>query len=225
MVQDVRWRRTPLVLFDRELPGIACDTVKVDGIWGGRLATEHLLGLGHERIAIIHGPRVRSTGVERLQGYLQALKRAGIRPDPSLIREGNFKQDSGRQLAQELLRLVPPPTALFCTNNLMTVGALQSVNEQKVRIPQDLSLVGYDDMEWWTLTHPPLTTVGQPVYDLGREALRLLLDQIGKPGRRRPHRIILKPELLVRESCAAPRASVQARSRGVGLRRRTRRQA
>ena len=220
MVREVRWRRIPLVLFDRELPGVATDTAKVDGVRGGRLATEHLLGLGHRRIAIIHGPVVRSTGAERLQGYLLALQAAGVRPDPALIREGNFKQDSGRELARQLLDLSPPPTALFCTNNLMTVGALQALGERGVRIPSDLSLVGYDDMEWWTLTHPPLTTVGQPVYDLGREAMRLLLEQIGAKGRRRPQRVVLKPELILRESCGPPPRKARStaacrRARGV----------
>jgi LacI family transcriptional regulator len=223
MVRDVRWRRIPLVLFDRELPGVATDLVKVDGVTGGRLATEHLLRLGHRRIAIIHGPVVRSTGAERLQGYLEALRAAGVRPDPALIQEGNFKQDSGRTGAQRLLALSPPPTALFCTNNLMTVGALQTLGEQGVRIPADLSLIGYDDMEWWTLTHPPLTTVGQPVYELGREAMRLLLAQIEAPGRRRAQRVVLKPELLARASCGPPRASTSnTPRRGAGLPRRTR---
>jgi LacI family transcriptional regulator len=205
-VRDVRWRRIPLVLFDRELPRLSTDTVKVDSVLGGRLATDYLLSLGHTRIAIIHGPVVRSTGAERLQGYLDALRAAGVRQDPALIREGNFKQDSGRDLARKLLNISPPPTALFCTNNLMTVGALQTLQERDVRIPADLSLVGYDDMEWWTLTHPPLTTVGQPVYDLGREAMRLLLGQIETDGRQRPQRVILKPELLTRESCGPPPA-------------------
>jgi LacI family transcriptional regulator len=226
-VRDVRWRRVPLVLFDRELSGIATDTVKVDGVLGGRLATQHLLDLGHRRIAIIHGPVVRSTGAERLQGYLEALKAAGIRPIPALIREGNFKQDSGRELARQLLHVSPAPTALFCTNNLMTVGALQTLGERGIRIPKDLSLVGYDDMEWWTLTHPPLTTVGQPVYDLGREAMRLLLEQIGAKGRRRPQRVVLKPELLVRDSCGPPphtRTTGNPRRRS-GLPRRTRERA
>jgi len=208
-VRDVRWRRIPLVLFDRELTGVAVDTVKVDSVLGGRLATEHLLRLGHRRIAIIHGPVVRSTGAERLQGYLEALEAAGVAPVPELIREGNFKQDSGRELARELLRVSRPPTALFCSNNLMTVGALQTLREQGVRIPTDLSLVGYDDMEWWTLTHPPLTTIGQPVYELGCEAMRLLLAQIGAPGRRRPRRVVLKPELLVRESGGPPRRTAE----------------
>jgi DNA-binding LacI/PurR family transcriptional regulator len=223
MVRDVRWRRIPLVLFDRELPGVATDLVKVDGVTGGRLATEHLLRLGHRRIAIIHGPVVRSTGAERLQGYLDALRAAGLQPDPTLIREGNFKQESGRVLARQLLALTPRPSALFCTNNLMTVGALQTLGEQGVRMPKDLSLIGYDDMEWWTLTHPPLTTVGQPVYELGREAMRLLLAQIEAPGRRRPQRVVLKPELLTRASCGPPRAPTSnAPRRGAGLPRRTR---
>jgi LacI family transcriptional regulator len=224
-VRDVRWRRIPLVLFDRELPRVAADTVKVDSVLGGRLATDHLLSLGHQRIAIIHGPVVRSTGAERLQGYLNSLQEAGMRPQPALIREGNFKADSGRELAQRLLDLSPPPTALFCTNNLMTVGALQTLGERGVRIPQDLSLVGYDDMEWWTLTHPPLTTVGQPVYELGREAMRLVLAQIQTPGRRRPQRVVLKPELILRNSCGPPRAATRGTRRsGVGIARHTRAQ-
>lgn len=222
-VRDVRWRRIPLVLFDRELPRVSTDTVKVDSVLGGRLATEHLLGLGHRRIAIIHGPMVRSTGAERLRGYLLALRAAGLRPEPALIREGNFKQDSGRELTRKLLDLSPPPTALFCTNNLMTVGAIQTLQERGVRIPTDLSLVGYDDMEWWTLTHPPLTTVGQPVYDLGREAMRLLLAQIEARSRRRPQRVVLKPELLTRESCGPPPPATSGAPRGrAGLSGRTR---
>ncbi len=209
-VREIQWQRIPLVLFDRELAGVATHVVKVDGVLGGRLATEHLLGLGHRRIAIIHGPRDRSTGIERLEGYLAALQAAAIHADPALIREGNFKQDSGRELTRQLLELSPPPTALFCTNNLMTVGALQTLRERGVRIPADLSLIGYDDMEWWTLTDPPLTTVGQPVYDLGREAMRMLLSQIGKEKARRPQRIVLKPELILRESCGPPPRGVRA---------------
>jgi DNA-binding LacI/PurR family transcriptional regulator len=207
-VREVRWRRIPLVLFDRELSGIAADTVKVDGVLGGRLATEHLLALGHRRIAIIHGPVQRSTGAERLRGSLEALRDHGITPDPALTREGNFKQDTGYRYTQALLDLTPPPTALFCANNLMTVGAIQALQDRKIRVPQDLSLIGYDDMEWWTLTHPPLTTVGQPVYDLGREAMRLLLAQIGSGVGRRRQRIVLKPELIIRASCGpAPEAA------------------
>ncbi|HSB82761.1 MAG TPA: LacI family DNA-binding transcriptional regulator [Candidatus Methylomirabilis sp.] len=217
MVRDIRWRRIPLVLFDRELPGATADIVKVDGVLGGRLATEHLLDFGHRRIAIIHGPLVRSTGGERLEGYLTALRAADVRPDPALIHEGNFKQDSGRELTRRLLELSPRPTALFCTNNLMTVGALQALREGRVRIPEDLSLVGYDDMEWWTLTQPPLTAVGQPVYDLGREAMRLLLAQIARKTARRPQRVVLKPELVLRDSCGAPPRLVRA----PGSRRRT----
>jgi LacI family transcriptional regulator len=108
----------------------------------------------------------------------------------------------------------------------MTVGALQTLGERGVRIPADLSLVGYDDMEWWTLTHPPLTTVGQPVYDLGREAMRLLLAQIEEYGSRRPQRVILKPELLTRESCGPPPptpSSAPQRSAGLVRRERARR--
>ncbi len=204
VVRDVRRERIPLVLFDRAWPGIAADTVTVDGMLGGRLATEHLLGLGHRRIAIIHGPSKRSTGSERLLGYLAALADAGIRAATELIREGDFKQDSGHRLAHELLGIAPRPTALFCTNNLMTVGALHALRELGLRIPRDLSLVGYDDMEWWTLTQPPLTTVGQPVYALGREAMRLLLERIGSRTGRRPRHVVLKPELIARESCGPP---------------------
>jgi DNA-binding LacI/PurR family transcriptional regulator len=108
----------------------------------------------------------------------------------------------------------------------MTVGAIQALQDRKVHIPEDLSLIGYDDMEWWTLTHPPLTTVGQPVYDLGREAMRLLLAQIGSDGRRRRQRILLKPELIVRQSCGPAREMVRPGSRrqgGVSRQERTRR--
>lgn len=202
-IREVRHQGIPLVLFDRTLAGAGLPSVTVDGVAGGRLAAEHLLGLGHRRLAIIHGPCARSTGRQRLAGYLEALRGAGREPDPALIREGNFKADSGQELARCLLALPHPPTALFCTNNLMTVGALRTLQERRVRIPEQLSLVGYDDLEWWTLTHPPLTTVGQPAYELGEEAMRLLLRQMEQPGGRAQH-LVLKPELIVRESCGPP---------------------
>ncbi len=118
-IQEVGWGHIPLVLFDRRLPGMAISSVTVDGVTGGRLVTQYLLELRHRRIGVIHGPLVRSHGVGRLQGYQEALQEAGVQPDPALIRAGTFKQASGYALAQQLLTLTPPPSALFCTNNLL----------------------------------------------------------------------------------------------------------
>jgi LacI family transcriptional regulator len=200
--REVRRQAVPLVFFDRKVPGVPASSVTVDGVAGGRLAARHLLGLGHRRIAIIHGPLACAYGVGRLQGYREALHEAGVRPVPALMRQGNFKADSGYALARELLGLVRKPTALFCTNTLLTLGALQAVQERGIRIPEELSLIGYDDVEWCALMHPPLTVVAQPVHDVGQEAMRLLLEQIGSARTRRPQHVILKPELIVRDSCA-----------------------
>lgn len=202
--REVRRQGIPLVFFDRPVPGVAASSVMVDGREGGRLAAEHLLGLGHRRIAIIHGPLLRAHGARRLQGYREALQRAGIPEDPGLVREGTFKPDSGYALAHSLLDRAPGPTALFCTNNLLTLGALRAVQERGVCIPRDLSLLGYDDMEWWGLTHPPLTVVAQPVHDVGQEAVRLLLRHMERGGRGRAQHVVLKPELVVRDSCGPP---------------------
>lgn len=192
----------PIVCVDRRLARVRVDTVIVDNVRGAQEAVDHLVRLGHRRIGFIEGRPELSTSKERLRGYEQALEEHGIAPDASLIRQGDSRQESGRALTLELLALPERPTALLVGNNLMTLGALETLHSQGVRIPDDLALVSYDDMPWALAFNPPLTAVRQPGYDVGRRAMELLLQRIKEP-KRSTTLLMLQPELVVRRSCGA----------------------
>ena len=173
---------------------------------GGLTATRHLTELGHRRIAFIGGPVAASCSQARLHGYRAGLADVGITADPTLIRHGNFDFDSGLKLATELLDRDPPPTAIFAASDPMAVGVLTAARSRGVRVPDDLSVVGFDDSfltEWAT---PALTTVRQPLRDMGRVALRTLLRLVeGKPLD--SHHVELATALVIRESTGPAPAS------------------
>lgn len=192
----------PVVAMDRRLRSLRVDTVLVDNVSGAYRAVSHLIQLGHRRIGLIGGPTTITTGRERQQGYEKALIDHGLAIDEDLIRVGDFKQDSGHQKACELLELRDPPTAIFAANNLMTLGALNAIHEKGLNIPQDVAVVGFDDMPWAPSLNPPLTTVAQPAYELGRVAAEMLLARIANPDR--PIREIrLETALIIRMSCGS----------------------
>ena len=195
---------TPLVFIDRDVPGIRADVVRVDNVRGAREAVAYLAELGHERIATIAGPQHLTTGVERLLGYREAMEAAGLTVRPDLVVTGNFKQDSGYDLARALLNLTPPPTALFVANNLMCLGAMVALNEAGLQIPAELSVIGFDDMDWAMLTRPPLTVVSQPAYDVGAAAAELLLKRLTTRDTSQRRTVLLTPELVVRSSTGPP---------------------
>jgi LacI family transcriptional regulator len=190
----------PIVAMDRRLRGMPVDMVLADNISGARQAVELLLDLGHRRIGLVGGPPYVSTARERQFGYEQALTGRGLPVDTVLIRTGDMRQPSGRIAAEELLSLQPRPTALFCFNNLMTLGALEAIRARRLRIPDDLSVIGFDDMPWATILDPPLTAVAQPAYELGRTAAELLLRRVADPSLA-PSEIRLPTRLVVRASC------------------------
>jgi DNA-binding LacI/PurR family transcriptional regulator len=190
---------------DRGLKDADVDTVVVDNLEGARAAVDHLIRLGHRRIGHVAGlPSIPSTG-ERLAGYRAALEAAGIPLDPALVRHGNSKHESGRDLTGELLDLPDPPTALFTGNNLITLGALETIHGRGRRIPEDLALVGFDDMYWAISLNPPLTAVSQPGYEIGRRAAELLFQRVAEPDRP-PAKVVLRTTLVVRRSCGAAAA-------------------
>jgi DNA-binding LacI/PurR family transcriptional regulator len=193
---------TPLVCVDRRLARAAVDMVLIDNVRGAYAATEHLIGLGQRRIGFIVGPRRFSTSNDRLQGYRQALADHGIEVDPTLVREGDSRQGSGRQRAHELLALANRPTALLVGNSMMTLGAMEAIREAGLRIPDDVALVGYDDVPWSLAVTPPLTLVRQPAYELGQRGMELLLQRLRDPERSKTI-MQLQPELVIRESCGA----------------------
>lgn len=193
---------TPIVCVDRRLTGARVDTAVIDNVRGAYEATAHLVDEGHRRIALIHGRRQLSTSTERSEGYRAALADHGIAFDPSLTCAGDSRQPSGRHLTDQLLALTRPPSALLVGNSMMTLGALEAIREGGLRIPQDIAVVGYDDMPWALALDPPLSVVRQPGYELGTRAAELLLQRIRDPGRSTTL-LTLQPELVVRGSSRA----------------------
>ena len=203
----------PVVCVDRRLPRAALDTVVADNVEGAYAAVAHLLHIGHRRVGFIGGRPQLSTTQERLEGYRRALADRGIAIDDTLVRAGDSRASGGCAMTAELLALAHPPTALLVGNNLMTLGALETIHAAGLRIPDDVAVVGYDDMPWATAFNPPLTAVRQPGRELGRRAAELLLARIDDPSRSTTL-VTLKPELVVRQSCGAGReAEVRARVR------------
>ena len=200
----LRAENLPFVFVDRKVEGVDADVVSVDNREGMRLISEHLAGLGHERIGMISGPLDKASGYERYLGLQGALADLGVTLEDSLVRFGDFRTSSGREGTRELLGLPSPPTALVTANNQMTLGALMAVKEMGLRIPHDVSVIGFDDPEWAPLTAPPLTTLAQPTYEMGVEAAKLLLDRIEGEQDGRTRRVLLEPWLVVRGSTAAP---------------------
>ena len=191
---------TPVVCVDRSLSTGNLDKVEVDNHIGALKAVEHIIAQGHKRIGVIGGPTHSSTGRERLRGYKDAHAQAGIHLRPELIRFGDFKQESGRTLAHELLSLSDPPTALFVCNGLMMAGALESIAALGLRIPRQVAIVGFDELPLADVFNPPLTVVRQPAYEVGKCAAELLLKRIEDP-KRPASSLRLLPELIVRKSC------------------------
>ncbi|MBI5653276.1 MAG: LacI family DNA-binding transcriptional regulator [Chloroflexi bacterium] len=195
--------RVPVVMVDRTVPDLVADAVVLDNVAGAFAATKHLIELGHRRIGLVGAPTSVSVGRERQRGYEKALRASKLKLDPRLICIGNFKEQGGYQAARALLELDPRPTAILAVNNLMTLGACQAISEKRLRIPKDISVIGFDDMPWFALLTPPLTAVRQPTYEIGIQAARLLFARMQDAARPVETRV-LKPELIVRGSTAAP---------------------
>ncbi|RYG24307.1 LacI family transcriptional regulator [bacterium] len=171
---------------------------------GGRLATEHLLDLGHRRIAHLHGNRVIHTSQARYQAYVDALANAGIEADPNLTRDGKFDRGIAKAATQELLKLPSKrrPTAIFAANDLSAHGAIDAIYEAGLRVPEDISVVGYDDTWYALVTSPPLTSVNMAVDLIGRRAAEMLIASID--GRPDEHHAVLPVSLTVRRSSGPP---------------------
>jgi LacI family transcriptional regulator len=201
-VRRLRGEGMPFVFVDRDVEGVDADVVSVDNRAGMRLIAEHLVGLGHRRIAMISGPLNKASGYERHLGLRDALADLGVELEDSLVRFGDFRTSSGREGARELLGFPSPPTALVTANNQMTLGALLTINEMGLGVPGDVSVVGFDDPEWAPLTGPPLTTLAQPTYEMGVRAAEMLLDRIETGPGEESRKVLLEPWLVVRESTA-----------------------
>ena len=195
--------KIPLVMIDRRVEGIEADTVLVDNEHGAFEGVKHLIDGGYSRIACITGPRKVSTAMDRLAGYRSALRSNGIRYDKDLVRYADFREAGGYAAMESLLELPDPPEALFAANNLMTVGALECLARKGLHAPDDIAIVGFDDIPWADLVVPSLTTVAQPTYELGRTAGLLLKDRTASPGR--PPTTVTLPTKLHIRATSSPR--------------------
>jgi LacI family transcriptional regulator len=191
-----------LVDLDRESGLQNVDTVVVDNRRGAELATQHLVELGHREIATIAGPQHLSNARGRLAGFEDELRSHGISVKKGYVQCGNFLQQSGYQCAQKLLSSRHPPTALFVANMEMAAGVIAFVREKGVAIPQQISIVSFDDSFWARYIDPPLTVIAQPIEKMGKCTMELLLARLrrGKPAQT----VVFSPELIVRGSTSPP---------------------
>lgn len=177
------------------------DYIGVDNLLGGYMAVEHLIRLGHQRIGVVGGSSESSVGLERLEGGKKALKTYGIEPREEYFLEGNFLRESGYQGGKKFLHMVKPPTAIFATNDYMAIGVYQALIDEGVRVPEEIALIGFNDIELSGLKGIDLSTIGQKKFEMGAIAIELLVKRIEGSETGPPKEILLKPELVVRKTC------------------------
>jgi LacI family transcriptional regulator, galactose operon repressor len=196
-------RRVPAVLLYNSGADEEYDTIGVDNRRGAQMAVDHLLGLGHRRIALICGPAGNADAEERLRGFREALAARGLKADPDLELPGDFREESGFLAGERLADLAPPPTAVFAANDAMAIGCLAALRGRGLRVPEDVSLVGFDDIPIARYLTPALTTVQVPIAEIGGRALERLVALIqGGSGIPKQHEVVT-PTLAVRASTAA----------------------
>lgn len=189
----------PFVAFGRTETHANAPHIGVDGRAGILDLMRHLISLGHRRIAFISAPEALTFATERLQGYRQGLEEAGLTWDPSWLAQGDLTRQGGYQTALRLLDLEPRPTAIVGVNDLTALGAIRAVQERGLRVGHDIAVAGFDGTEASEHSHPPLTTLYQPVYDIGRRCCQMLLEIIVQGHASKPDSLI-RPNLIVRES-------------------------
>jgi LacI family transcriptional regulator len=193
---------TPVVAVDPHVGASGLPTVAADNLVGAITATEHLISLGHTRIGHLSGrPDLRSSEL-REEGYRRALSQAGIPFDPTLVRVGSYDPETAAQPAQQLLTLADPPTAIFASNDLSAIQTMNVAASLGLRVPDDLSVIGFDNIPESVFSEPPLTTIDQSIQQLGYEATLMLMRIIDEPGSQPTH-VRLPTKLIVRQSCRA----------------------
>lgn len=193
----------PKVLVDREVAGVTADLIEADHVQGSYDATRYLISLGHKKIACVAGPKTLLPSGGRVTGYLRALQEAGISFNPDYLIHSDFTSQGGFNAFQELLSKADRPTAIFASNDLMAIGGICAANQANVKIPQQLSVVGYDDIALASFSTPPLTTISQPKHTIGQLTAQILVDRIARPEAPM-RREMLSSQLIVRQSTAAP---------------------
>jgi len=210
----LRTQSIPVVVIDRRVSARQIDEVRCDSEEGAYRLVHHLIGLGHRRIATITGRRNISTSMDRVVGYARALTEAGIEVDPNLIRYDSFSLRAGYERTKEILAIPERATAIFAANNFIAFGALRALRESGLRVPDDMSLVTFDDLPDDWHDDPLLTVLAQPAYEVGRQAAELLLDRLAGKDRTKRRVILLPGELIIRRSSAPPAVPASAKAEG-----------
>ena len=201
--QQVAAESLPIVVALEMIENCALPHVQIDNIAAGVQAVNHLIGLGHERIAYISGPDGEVMSARRRIGYRQAMQAANLAILPGYEQQGTFELHSADEACRHLMSLPTPPTAIFFANDEMALGAIKLLTQMGYRVPEDVSVVGFDNLFWGEVSQPSLTTIDQPRLLVGQEAFRILLATIN--GQQPKHTIVLPTELCIRESTTAPK--------------------
>ncbi len=202
-VQMIQKQGVQVVVMDRRVPGATVDTVRGSSTQGAYELVAYLLGLGHRRIAMLSGPENVSTAQERVQGGQQAFAMTNQPMAAMTVIYGEFTVDSGYAMTQQAVALTPRPTALFAANNFIAIGALKALRALGLRVPEDISVVGFDDLPASLVVEPFLTVAAQPAYAMGQRATELLLQRISAPEATPFQEVSLPTQLIIRQSCRA----------------------
>ncbi len=209
MLENLQNVGVQLVQIDRQIPQLRASAVLLDNVAGAYQATRHLLERGHTRIGLVNHHPGRMTLEQREQGYLQAMQDAGLAPDRSSIGYLDFDMSNMAGQIERLLNKHTPCTALLATNNRLGIGMLRAIRDMRLRIPDDVAIVVFDDLELFELNTPSISVVAQPAYAMGYKAAELLLQQLGSDAPAPTQVVIFHPELIVRESSGPPLAMVR----------------
>jgi LacI family transcriptional regulator len=205
IAQKVAHVTVPVVLVNQRIEGLQLSSVIADDEAGGYAATAHLLALGHTRIAFVEGVPQHGSNIDRKAGYERALRERELSPDPGLDRVGLYEEEGGYRAATELLDAHPDITAIFSANDIMTVGVYRAIKKRGRRIPEDISVVGYDDSVFAPVMEPPLTSVRKPRTRMGQTAAAMMLSLIdAEDGKVERQAVVLPTELVVRRSTSPP---------------------
>ena len=208
-VELIQKHNTPLVVLDRRVPDVKTDVVRCDSERGAYELTRLLLSLGHREIAILNGPKGVSTADDRLSGYRRALAEAGIAGIAGLEFFGSFNLESGYEMTHKALAGTPGLTALFATNNFIAFGALRALQEIGLHVPDDIAMVGFDDLPPALVTFPFLTVAAQPAYEMGKKAIEILLKKLGGGASDQYQEIVLPAEIVIRQSSGQVRKLIR----------------
>jgi DNA-binding LacI/PurR family transcriptional regulator len=199
VLKNLLQEKFPVALIGNDIPELMIDVVSVDDFLGGYMATSHLVSLGHKKIAIMLGRLNHASEKYRFQAYRQVLEEYGIEYDEKLVLYTDYSIESSRRAALEILQSSQRPSAIFAYYDSLAIGVYQAAKELGLNIPDDLSVIGFDDTILATIVDPPLTTIAQPIHEMGRQVMDLLVQEIeGK--KKLKQRVILPPELMIRHS-------------------------